>query len=449
MFLLSLPYSNYFPPQKILYILILFFPFMNASLRQSILATIKPTLPEQRLNKESTTAFLKSLNSKLKDAHAILGGSGAKDTWLAGNHDVDVFVLFDYQKYSSRSLELSDLLEKALKKTFPKIGISRIHGSRDYFQLKYKSLNVEVIPILKISKAQQAKNITDVSPLHSIWVNKHTKKLKDDIRITKQFLKAHSMYGAESHIMGFSGYVVEILIAYYGSFEKLLRVSQKWKVKDVIDAGKQYPKKDALFHLNQSKTQSPLIVIDPVDKQRNAAAALSLEKFLLFQKVARNYLQKPSLDFFVKKEVSFASLHQEVQKAKHNLVFLTITPLRGKEDVVGTKLVKAYNLLQEKLTPFTVLKSGWEWSGEGQALFYFILGKRELPHLEIREGPPLKLTEFVEDFKRKNRDTFVKEGRIYARIAREHPLLKDYIRDLLLMEYFTERVSKVQSVQIT
>ncbi len=419
---------------------------MNNSFRQAVLATIKPTPQEQRTSKESTIVFLKSLNSKLKDARAILGGSGAKDTWLSGNHDVDVFVLFEYKKYSSRSLELSDVLQPVLKKTFPGIKLHRLHGSRDYFQLQYKSLNLEVIPILKITKAQQAKNITDVSPLHSIWVNKHTKKLKDEIRITKQFMKAHNLYGAESHIMGFSGYVVEILIAHYGSFEKLLHASQRWTLKQVIDAGKHYPKKDALFHLNQSKTQSPLIVIDPVDKQRNAAAALSLEKFVLFQKVARSYLQKPSLDFFVKKEVSFASLHQEAQKAKHNLIFLTITPVKGKEDVVGTKLLKVYHFIQEKLTPFAVLKSGWEWSGESNAIFYFILGKKELPHLEIREGPPLKLTEFVEDFKRKNKDTFVKENRIYARIKIKHPRLEEYVWDVLRMEYLTERIAKVQSV---
>lgn len=421
---------------------------MNTSFRQAVLATIKPTPAEQRASTESTAAFLKSLNSKLKDARAILGGSGAKDTWLSGNHDVDVFVLFDYRKYSSRSLELSDVLLPVLKKTFPGIKLHRLHGSRDYFQLKYQSLNLEVVPILKLSKADQAKNITDVSPLHSIWVNKHTKKLKDDIRMTKQFMKAHKIYGAESHIMGFSGYVVEILIAHYGSFEKLLKASLTWKLKQVIDAGKHYPKKDALFHLNQSKTQSPLIVIDPVDKQRNAAAALSLEKFSLFQKVARSYLHKPSLDFFVKKEVSFASLHQEAQKAKHNLIFLTITPVKGKEDVVGTKLLKVYHFIQEKLAPFSVLKSGWEWSGAGNAVFYFILGKKELPHLEIREGPPLKLTEFVENFKRKNKDTFVKEGRIYATLKMKHPRLEDYVKDILRMEYLTERILKVHSVQI-
>src|SRR3989344_4333491 len=166
---------------------------------EKVLTKIKPSKEEEKNFTQATASFIKTLNSALTTtgAKAILGGSGAKDTWLSGSYDVDIFVLFDYQQFASRTSELSDLLQPVLKKRFSKI--SRLHGSRDYFQLRYKNLNVEVIPILKITKAEQAKNITDVSPLHSVWVNQHTKNLKDDIRLAKQFLKAHNLYGAESH----------------------------------------------------------------------------------------------------------------------------------------------------------------------------------------------------------------------------------------------------------
>ena len=116
--------------------------------------------------------------------------------------------------------------------------------------------------------------------------------------------------------------------------------------------------------------------------------------------------------------------------------------------MVGTKLLKVYHLLHEKLTPFSVLKSGWEWSGKGKASFYFIVGKKELPHLEVRSGPPLKLKEFVEDFKRKNKDTFVKEGRIYATIKTRYPHLEEYVREVLRVDYVAERIAKVISMQV-
>src|SRR3989344_1107382 len=172
----------------------------------NILNKIKPNEQERLWFKTIADSFLKLLNSKLKDARAILGGSGAKDTWLAGNHDVDIFVLFNYQKYSGQSSELANFLEPIFKKVFSKEKISRVHGSRDYFQLYYQGFFFEVIPILQISSSLQAINITDISPLHSLWANKYTKGLKDEIRLIKQFCRAQKVYGAESYIGGFSGY---------------------------------------------------------------------------------------------------------------------------------------------------------------------------------------------------------------------------------------------------
>ena len=147
-----------------------------------IIDTITPNKKEREQFNLVTKSFLTKLNAHLQDAKAILGGSGAKDTWLAGNYDVDIFVMFNLTKYRAKSAELSDLVELILKKAFPGTKITRVHGSRDYFHLRYQALNFEVVPILKIAKAAQAVNITDISPLHAAWVNKSGKKLKDEIR---------------------------------------------------------------------------------------------------------------------------------------------------------------------------------------------------------------------------------------------------------------------------
>ncbi len=416
----------------------------HTKLYAQVLSNIKPSHKEKEQTRKTVELFLKRLQANVKDATVLLGGSGAKDTWLSGNHDVDVFVLFDYQKFSNKSMELSNLLEAALSKAFPDSKLSRVHGSRDYFQLIYKNLNMEVIPILKLSQAQQAKNITDVSPLHSIWVNKHTKKLKDEIRIAKQFLKANNLYGAESHIMGLSGYVVEILIAHYGSFEKLLKACQSWKLKQVIDVEQYYPRKDALFHLNQSKTQSPLIVIDPVDKSRNAAAAFSLEKFQLLQQKAKEYLQRPNISFFEKKQLSLELLKKEAQQQKANLIYIEIAPLPGKEDVVGAKLLKVFHYLQEKLASFGIVQRGWELQQE--AKFYFMLSQKELPLIEVRPGPPLSLKEHVDHFKKEHKDTFVNEGKIHANVKVPYPQLEDFVSHVLKDKYVKERVKRIIKV---
>ena len=413
---------------------------------KEVLTELKPGVIEKKKFKLIIGEFLKKINNNLVDAKAILGGSGAKDTWLSGNHDIDIFVQYNYHKYEDKSNELSDYLQKSLKKSFPKLKISRVHGSRDYFKFSYKNKSFEVVPILKINVAKQAINITDISPLHEKWVNKFGKKVKDDIRLVKQFCRANKLYGAESYISGFSGYVLEILTINYGSFEGLLQASKKWKDKEIIDFSEFYEKKMALFHINKSKLNSPLIIVDPVDKERNAAAALSMNKVLTFKRLAKSYLKKPNKSFFEMKELVFQKLKDEANDKK--LIFLTIKPLQGKEDVIGSKLLKVFNLIKKELGKFLLLKSNWDWNQENkEAYFYFILEKEELAKYEVREGPQLKMKEFVKDFKKKNKDCFNKDGRVMARIKVRDPKLNKFIEHLLKNNYIKERINKIKSVK--
>ena len=412
---------------------------------QEVLKVIKPSTAEQVKVKKVINTFIKKLDSKLSNAKSILGGSGAKDTWLSGNHDIDIFVQYDFKKYKDQSSELSDLLKQSLKKAFPKIKFNTIHGSRDYFQFIYETYHFEVVPIIKFTKSKQALNITDISPLHALWVNKHTKKLKDDIGLAKQFCRANDLYGAESYISGFSGYVLEILVANFGSFNKFLKAIIHMRLNEVIDFEKYYHKKDVFFELNKSKLNSAIIVIDPVDKSRNAAAALSQEKFMLLKKVARKYLDNPTEEFYEKKEISFAKLNK---KTKRNLVFITIEASSGKEDVIGMRLLKAFNFLKKELAPFEVKKFGWDWDQQKKAVFYFILKQLRLPDVEDRQGPPLKMENAVKAFKKKNKDTFEKHGRIFSIDKVEFPELEKFVKNLLKDKYFKEKVSKVKDLKV-
>ena len=163
---------------------------MRTAILKEVLANIKPEKEE----KTQVNDFLAKLAIQLRKlrikARPILGGSFAKDTWLKGDHDVDIFVAFDL-KYKDQ--DISGLLEKALKKW----KVSRVHGSRDYFQMNGE-VGYEIIPVLDIKKQSQAMNVTDFSPKHVAWVNKNGKKFKDDIRLLKKFCKAQRIYGAES-----------------------------------------------------------------------------------------------------------------------------------------------------------------------------------------------------------------------------------------------------------
>ena len=403
---------------------------------------IKELKPEKDVA-DKCNAVLTSINSEIKKnkikAMAVLGGSIAKGTFLKNDYDCDIFVRFDL---SYKKKNISDLLERILK-IFPRV--ERIHGSRDYFNFKSNQINFEVVPVLDIKKAEQAVNITDCSPLHVKWVKDNLKKnpkLADEIRLTKAFCKSCSVYGAESYIRGFSGHVLDILVIYYKGFMPLLRNALKWKEQEVIDFNNYY-KGNALERLNKSKLSS-LVVIDPIQPERNAAAVLSRENFLLFRKSAADFLKKPSKKFFEKKEITINELKD---KSKHkNLVLLDVKAFDGKEDVVGSKLLKAFDYINKNLVSngFTVYDKGWKWDKKEKALFWFILKHEILPESFKRIGPPIKNKENVKEFMKKHKKTFIQGKRICANVKREFRKPENLIKFLKKDKYLKERVKKIE-----
>ncbi|MBW2969918.1 nucleotidyltransferase domain-containing protein [Candidatus Woesearchaeota archaeon] len=397
---------------------------------KSVLKYIVPSKEERARVLKEVNLFLSMLNKELKrnkfKAVAVLGGSYSKDNWLSGDYDVDVFVKFGLVHNSQN---LSDLLEKALKNW----DFERIHGSRDYFWVR-NSIKYEIIPVLDIKKPSEAENVTDFSPWHVAWVNKNGKNLKDDIRLAKKFCKANNCYGAESYIRGFSGHVLDILVIYYKGFLPFLKAACKWKPKVVIDYNKVYKGK-ALLMMNKSKTEGPLVLVDPVQPGRNSAAALTQENFDRFVVAARKFLKKPSVDFFVERPVDFESLRK-----KGHLLKVAVRTLDDKEDVAGAKFVRAFEYLKAQLADFVVKDSGWLWDRTASGLWWFLLGRNLLPDSLDWMGPPVKLKEAVKEFKKKYKKTFVRNGRVYAKVKRSERTPEEVVKRVLKEPYVKSRV---------
>lgn len=390
---------------------------MHAVLKK-VLETIKPGKDEELFVKRLSAEVMAKI--KIKDTKIVLGGSGAKGTWLKGTHDVDIYVKFNPKKYKGK--DISKILSTELKKKFSRV--STLHGSRDYFQVVKEKFTFEIVPIMDIKKASEAFNITDISPLHTQWVGKYS-KLADDIRLGKAFCRAHSCYGAESYIRGFSGYVLEILVIHYGSFEKFIKAVVNWKPKEHIDFAKHG------VELNRAKTQSPLILIDPVQPDRNAAAALSREQYETLIAAAKRFVKNPSEEFFIKKELTVEDLKA---KAKGKaLVLFEVVPLTGKEDVVGAKLLKAFNYIKKIFLRegFTVYDASWSWNKN--ALFYFIVNPDLLPEFKVHYGPKVSQERHSSRFREKNKkyEVFEDKGRLCAKIPRKFRDAKSFSSNLV------------------
>ena len=392
----------------------------------SILKKITPDKNEKKTVSDISKHFISKLSLKLKEGKIILGGSVAKDTWIRGDADIDVFAIFN-KKYSKD--DISKILEKRLKEA--KFSIKKIHGSRDYFQIKQGEYNFEVVPILDIKKAKDAKNITDVSPLHVKWVKSKGKKILDEIRLTKAFCKANKLYGAESYIKGFSGYTLEILTVYYGSFEKLIENSKKWKGGLVIDIEKHYD------GLNESK-KSPLIVIDPVQNNRNTAAALSKEKFERFIEKAKEFSRNPNESFFEMKSI-------DDEKLKGALV-LGVKILKGKKDIIGSKLLKALDFIADRLKDEGYEVENYDWEWDKNIKFWYFIKENELNEKYKHFGPPIKEEGHLKVFKRKykNYKLLRDDGRVYVELKRKYKDVFSFVRDLLKHKYLKDKVKEIK-----
>ena len=396
-----------------------------------ILNLIKPNKKEEEELLKLIYKFLGKIITPLRKVNAkpIIGGSFAKGTWLKGDHDIDIFVLFKDDE------NCSNILEKILIKSFKKV--ERIHGSRDYFQIVFDNINFEIVPVFDIKNSSEARNVTDVSVLHSRWVRENTdEKLKDSIRLTKQFCKAQGVYGAETYIKGFSGYVLEILTIYYGGFNNLLKGALKWEDYQTIDIVKYGSV------LNADK-YSILNVIDPVQPNRNIAAALSKEKLIKFKKSCSGYLSQPNKKFFVINELTLNDFNKFD-------ILIEAFGLQGSRDIVGTKLLKAYERIFSRLSDegFDVKENGWYW--DGKAYFYFNVANKKLDKQVIHYGPPLSKKEHVEVFKRKYKGYKISESgdKLFVMLPRKYFKLKDFIHYLIKDDFYIKtKVSKIKVIK--
>ncbi|NJL43945.1 MAG: hypothetical protein HC945_01320 [Nitrosarchaeum sp.] len=343
---------------------------------------------------------------------------------------------FEPSRY--RSEQISDLLAQAVPRE-----AQRIHGSRDYFQLIRNGTLYEIVPVLRVTSWKDARNVTDMSPLHVQYVKNHiaTKpELPGQIRLAKHWCKAQKIYGAESHLSGISGHVLDLLLIHYGSFDAFITAAASWTEETIIDI--EHHHKDPKHALNAAKTHSPLILVDPLQPERNAAAALSplLYKHLILAATA--YLAKPTPEAFTYEPLSVTQLKRTFPQGLHAA---TLTPLPGKQDIAGARCKSAYEHLTRHidLHGFDLLATGWEYQNT-HALCYWVVASDELPRIAIHAGPPLTRPEDCARFSEKHSNTYTESGRIYAKEPRKHTSITTLLRELLQDRTTRERITHAE-----
>lgn len=396
-----------------------------------VLNSIKPDEKPKLL----AETFISKLNNLLItqniSARAVLGGSMAKNTFLKKDFDADIFVKFNL-KYKGQNI--SNLLKEIIKDEFE---FEVVRGSRDYFHV-FEDILFELVPVLDVSKIEDAENVIDMSPLHVEYFKRKGEGLEDEVRLLKQFMKANRVYGAESFVKGFSGHVVDLLVIKYGSFLNVLKASTKWSNVVVIDL--ECKLKDPLMELDKSKISGPLVIVDPVQDARNAAAALGFECFNSFINAAKSFLNNPSIDFFKRKSAKDIILNK---KDEGEIYELKIEPLKGNDDISGTKVLKSLEFLIDKLKDFDFNVLDFEWDFGKPSYAYFLFKRERLNPVKIIRGPPIKIKTHCTAFKSKHEDVFEKNGFLYANIKREFLTVKDALNKFINDDYVKSRVKNI------
>jgi len=382
-------------------------------LMKEVLIKVNPSKEELAHIDKFLKNFISKAKERLKDkAEIFVGGSFAKRTMIKkGQYDIDVFVRF---KEGHKGKDISKLTEKAIKGLGK---ISKVHGSRDYFQINADpSFFIEIVPVMKVKNPKEAGNITDLSYFHVSYMNKKVKdeKILEEIRLAKAFCHANKCYGAESYIQGFSGYALELLVYYYGGFLNFVKAMTRVKGKEIIDIEKLYKNKNEIeMNLNSAKRESPIILIDPTYKERNAIAALSKETFETFQDACRRFLKNPSEQFFEPKKINLEKIRDSAKKNNSEFILLEAKTDKQEGDIAGSKLVKFYRQLGEEINKrYEIKNKGFEYNGEKEAKYFFVVKSRKEI---ILNGPNERDEKNVSAFKKMHRDTFIKKGKVYAR----------------------------------
>jgi tRNA nucleotidyltransferase (CCA-adding enzyme) len=224
------------------------------------------------------------------------------------------------------------------------------------------------------------------------------------------------------------------LIIKYNDFHQLLNQVKTWKEGIKI----------SLTKYNIPHFEDSLIFIDPVDKDRNVAAAVSPRTFHQFIKASKAYIHQPKYTFFYPKPIQSWSLTQ-IKDTLHE----------KQATFIGIRFTKP-NIIKENLYPqlrktCTTIKKQSEEEGftihdiqfyinELSNMAYIIIKTDDEPLSEsyTHIGPPVTLKKNTQEFIDKwinhpatITQPFQRNGRTYVIVKRKYRYLTHYLQDTL------------------
>jgi tRNA nucleotidyltransferase (CCA-adding enzyme) len=341
---------------------------------------------------QEAKARVDSYVARLDDVvDVVFGGSFAKGTWLPDHADIDIFVKIKpsvgIEKFEEMGRQIGS---KALKNYRPKLRYS----DHPYVEVFVKKVRVNVVPCYDVEQGKW-QSAADRSPFHTQYISSHfDNEKRRHARLLKKFFKSVGIYGAEISTEGFSGYVSEVLVLKYSSFENVLRSAADWQERQIIAVWDH----DSDF---VKAFNSPLIIIDPVDSRRNLGTAISPESVAKFMLAARAFLENPSLEFFREGNKKYRCRGSSKKLLLPNVLVVEFSHQKKSPDIIWGQLKRSINAIakQLELAHFEVLRISCVTDERNSAALAFLLESITLPAYTKKKGPEI--------FRRKDTASFL------------------------------------------
>ncbi len=318
----------------------------------------------------------------------IVGGSFAKGTWL--ENDIDYFIMIESTVERKEFEEIGKSVGfYALRKYKPYLRYSE----HPYVEGIVDGIRINIVPCYKVEK-NKWKSAADRSPFHTIFMQSSLNDyLKGQVRVLKKFLKSIGIYGSQISVSGFSGYVTEVLVLKYGSFRNVLQTFADLKPNYIISL-------ESLNEKATGKFDSPIIIIDPIDSNRNLGAAISSECLAKFVLASRLFLNEPSIEFFKRPRKSSSKI---INSFKSNLLIIEFKIQKRSPDILWGQLKRKLASISKQLenARFKIIKKICFTDEREHAVFIFIIEFTNLPKLNLNLGPEI--------FRKNETNSFIKK----------------------------------------
>lgn len=399
-----------------------------------ILKDIEPSLEDREKVFDFSNKLINILTSYAKskdiDITCRLVGSMAKKTSLMGKSDIDIFMTFPLT-YTEEELKEYGL--EFGKYCIDEVGgISEIrYASHPYIKGFVEGYEVDFVPCYRIKDSSELKSAVDRTILHTDYIQSHmTDEECRQTLLLKKFMTSINTYGANNKINGFSGYLCELLMLKYHSFENIVEnAANIWQNNYNID-------------LEEYKTgnnfKDPLVVIDPVDKNRNVAAALSMQKFSEFIIACRNFLSEPKKEYFEDKpiEITKEELKEEFKKRGTTCYVLSFDVPELPDDVIYPQINKTMNSFVKvsEMYDFRVIEKNYYIDSDNKAKIILEYEFNELSNIKIHHGPQIRYQKDGKNFKNKYPQAYIRENRWISVAERKYKTVEEMVDNIVKKE---------------